>query len=191
MTAKAKNNTIARLYSSKTIAVAGMGRIVDVFKFAAGGGMLEEEVPVARFVRLADQLVTDEGVICCRLSGSVDAEGKPRLDLVMSGRLTLRCQRCLGGMDWKLAIETALLPVRAGQKVPEDELDNDEVDAIEVDGDSGLDVLSLVEDEIILALPIAPRHTDCGMPKVTETNGGVRRESPFAPLAGLRGKEML
>ncbi|MCL2161897.1 MAG: YceD family protein [Betaproteobacteria bacterium] len=166
-----------------------MSRIADVFRFAAVGGRLEEEVPVARLVRLADRLTADEGMVRWQLSGSVDAEGTPKLDLVMSGRLMLRCQRCLGGLDWELAVETALLPVRAGQDLPEDELDNDEVDAIEVDGDGGLDVLSLVEDEIILALPIAPRHADCGMPEATET--GVRRESPFAPLVGLRGKGIL
>jgi uncharacterized protein len=89
-----------------------------------------------------------------------------------------------------MAIEAALLPVRAGQDLPEDELENDEVDAVEVDGNDGFDVLSLVEDEIILALPIAPRHADCGMPKI-ETNGDVYGQSPFAALVGLRGKGIL
>jgi len=142
----------------------GVSRIADVFKFAAGGGMLKGEVPVARLDRVADQLATDEGVVCWQLSGSLDAGGKPRLGLAVSGCLTLRCQRCLGGLDWDLAIEVALLPVRAGQDLPEDDLENDEVDVVEVDGSGEFDVLSLVEDEIILALPIAPRHADCGMP---------------------------
>ncbi|MCL1860486.1 MAG: YceD family protein [Proteobacteria bacterium] len=172
---------------------AGLGapRIVDVFRFAANSGALEGEVPVARLGRLSDQLAADEGLVCWQLSGSLDAEGKPRLDLVMNGRLVLRCQRCLGGLDWNLAIRTALLPVRVGQNVPEDELENDEVDAVEVDGDDPFDVLSLVEDEIILALPIAPRHADCGMPEAVGTNGGARGQLPFASLAGLRGKGIL
>ena len=173
------------------IAGAGAGRIADVFRFAAGGGVLEGEVSAARLGRLSDQLAADEGVIGWRLSGSVDAESRSRLDLVVSGRLVLRCQRCLGGLDWDLAIETALLPVRAGQDLPEDELENDEVDSFEVDGDGGLDVLSLVEDEIILALPIAPRHADCRMPEGAGADGGVRRELPFAALADLRGKGIL
>jgi len=166
-----------------------MSRIADVFKFAAGGGVLEGKVAVACLDRLLDQLAGSEGEVCWELSGSIDAEGRPRLDLAVSGRLVLFCQRCLGGLDWELKIETALLPVRAGQDLPEDELENDKVDAVEVDGE--FDVLSLVEDEIILALPIAPRHADCGMPGEAGTNGGVRRESPFATLAGLRGKEIL
>ena len=169
----------------------GAGRIADVFKFAAGGGMLEGEVPVARLDRLTDQLAADEGVICWQLSGSLDVEGHPRLDLAVSGRLALRCQRCLSGLDWDLVIGTALLPVRAGQALPGDDLENDEIDVIEVDGSGEFDILSLVEDEIILALPIAPRHMDCGMPEAAGTNGGARSQKPFAALAGLRDKEIL
>jgi len=179
------------LCPNKAAAGVVMSRIADVFRFAAGGGALEGEMPVARLGRLLDQLVGNEGVICWRLSGCVDGEGRPRLDLAVSGRLMLCCQRCLSGMDWELAVRTALLPVRSGQDVPEDELENDETDAVEVDSDGGLDVLSLIEDEIILALPIAARHVDCGMPGATGTNGSARRESPFAALAGLRDKENL
>jgi uncharacterized protein len=170
---------------------AGLARITDVFRFAARGGVLEGEVPVARFSRLSDQLATSEGVVRWRISGSLGAENKPRLDLVASGRLELRCQRCLDGFDWDLAIEAALLPVRVGQNFPEDDLENDEVDVIEVSGDGEFDVLLRVEDEIILALPIAPRHADCGMPGVVGANGGAHEQSPFCALAGLRGKRIL
>ena len=171
--------------------IAEAHHIADVFKFAAGGSVLEGEVLVARLDRLSDQLVADEGVVHWQLSGSLDAEGKPRLDLAVSGRLVLRCQRCLEGFDWDLAVEAALLPVRAKQDFPGDDLENDEVDAVEVDGDGELDVLSLVEDEIILALPIVPRHADCRMPGVAGTHGGARGQSPFAALAGLRSKGIL
>lgn len=151
--------------------------------------MLEGRTPVARFFRLADLLAADSGLLRWRIEGSLDAESKPRLALAASGRLMLRCQRCLGDLDWELKIEAALLPVRAGQDVPEDELENDEADVIEVDGE--LDVLSLLEDEAILALPVAPRHADCVMPKVAEAGGDTRKQSPFAALAGLRGKGIL
>lgn len=173
--------------------IAGMGacRIADVFGFAAGGGTLEGEVPVARLIRLADQLAAIEGGVCWRLSGSLDTEGRPRLDLAVNGRLALLCQRCLGRLDWDLAIGTALLPVRAGQDLPEDDLEDDEADVLEVDGSGEFDVLSQVEDEIILALPIAPRHADCGMPEAEESDGSERGQKPFAALAGLRGKEIL
>lgn len=162
-----------------------MGRIADVFRFAAEGGGLGGEVPVAVFGRLADQLVGESGILRWRVEGSVDAGGEPRLEVRADGRLVLRCQRCLGELDWVLALETVLRPVRVGQELPEDELENDAFDAFEIDGE--VDVLSLVEDEILLALPIAPRHAECGTPEKSEPVD-ARRESPFAMLAGLRGK---
>ncbi|MDR2261626.1 MAG: YceD family protein [Azoarcus sp.] len=165
------------------IAGSAAGCVADVFGFAAEGRTLAGALPVALFGRLADQLANDEGAVRWRLAGRVDAEGKPRLDLEVSGRLVLRCQRCLAGLVWDLAVEAALWPVRAGRDLPGDELEDDEVDAIEIDGE--VDVLSLIEDEIILALPIAPRHEDCGMPRPADD--GSRGESPFAVLAGLRG----
>ncbi|MDR1063257.1 MAG: YceD family protein [Azoarcus sp.] len=160
-------------------------RIADVFRFAAEGGVLEGETPVAAFERLADRLADDGGAVRWRLAGRVDAEGRPWLGLGVTGRLVLLCQRCLEGLEWNLAVDAVLRPVRAGQVLPGDELDNDESDAIEVDGEA--DVLSLVEDEIILALPIAPRHEDCGVLRRPEADGEARGESPFGVLAGLRG----
>ncbi|MDR2093279.1 MAG: YceD family protein [Azoarcus sp.] len=160
-------------------------RIADVFRFAAEGGVLEGETPVASFGRLADWLADDVGAVRWRLAGRVDAEGGLRLDLNVTGRLVLLCQRCLEGMAWPLALDAALQPVRAGQVSPGDDPENDEFDVIEVDGD--VDVLSLVEDEIILALPIAPRHEDCGVSRRAETSGEACGESPFGVLVGLRG----
>jgi uncharacterized protein len=160
-------------------------RIADIFRFAAEGGVLEGETPVVAFKRLADRLADDGGAVRWRLAGRV-AESGPRLDLNVAGRLVLSCQRCLEGLAWNLALDAALQPVRTGQVLPEGELENDAFDAVELNGE--VDVLSLVEDEIILALPIAPRHKDCGVSRRTETDGGgAHGESPFGVLAGLRG----
>ncbi|MDR1463171.1 MAG: YceD family protein [Azoarcus sp.] len=161
-------------------------RITDVFRFAFDGSVLEGETPVAAFRRIADRLADNGGVVRWRLAGHIDAEGGPRLDLGVTGRLMLLCQRCLEGLEWNLTVDAVLRPVRAGQVLPDDELENDESDAIEVlDGEA--DVLSLVEDEIILALPIAPRHENCGASRLAEADGEARGESPFGVLAALRG----
>jgi len=160
--------------------------IADVFRFAREAGSRQGETQVADFERLQGLVASDVGAVRWELVGGVDADDKPMLKLTLRGRLRLQCQRCLGEMDWDLAVDSALMPVRAGQALPADELENDEFDAIEVDGE--LDVLSLVEDEIILALPIAPRHEDCGALRASGTDGAAHRESPFAALAGLQGK---
>lgn len=160
---------------------AKLGHIADVFKFAYEQRSLSGEVKVAAFERLSDLLTDNGGVLQYRIEGDVDVMRKPRLSLIVKGHLTLRCQRCLGGLGWDLMVSNALQPVRSGQEIPEEELEDDEVDAIEVDGD--LDVLSLLEDEIILALPLAPRHDECG---TAHPDGGAVKKSPFAVLSGLK-----
>ena len=166
---------------------ASSGKIADPFRFAAEARILKGEVAVAKFSRLVDSLVSTDGAINWSVEGSmfegvVSGQSDPRLKLRLDGTLNLRCQRCLGGLDWVLVVETVLQPVRVGQPIPDEELEDDEVDAIEVDGE--LDLLALIEDEILLALPIAPRHEQCEAPR---GGNGANEESPFAALASLRG----
>ncbi|WP_065340207.1 YceD family protein [Azoarcus olearius] len=156
--------------------------IADPFRFAVEARSLAGKVGVAALERLADALAGTEGDVEYRIAGSLDKQGKPRLQLIVKGCLELRCQRCLEGMSWALAVDRVLQPFRSGEEIPDEELEDDEVDAIEVE--SGLDVVGLVEDEILLALPIAPRHESCG-PAGQE--GADGKASPFAVLAGLRG----
>lgn len=159
--------------------------IPDPFRFAAEARTLEGVGAVADMLRLSDALASSVGQVSWRVEGSM-VEGveapEPRLRLTVEGELQLCCQRCLGGMAWPVQVDSVLQPVRSGQPIPEDELEDDEVDAIELDGE--LDVLALVEDEILLALPIAPRHQVCDAP---QPEGGTSKESPFAALASLRG----
>jgi uncharacterized protein len=155
--------------------------ISDPFKFAAEGRSLAGKVALARLERLADVLVDTDGEVAYRLVGEFGADRRYRLRLVATGLLRLSCQRCLGGIDWPLEIDTLLQLVRPGEPIPEEELEIDEFDAIEAGPD--MDVLALVEDEIVLAVPIAPRHENCDAPR---PSGGVKKESPFAALAKLR-----
>lgn len=140
---------------------------------------------MADLPRLADSLASTEGSLHWSLGGSMvdGVEGaEPRLRLQVKGELELLCQRCLGGLAWPVRLDTVLQPVRVGQPIPEDELEDDEVDAIEIEGE--LDVLALLEDEVLLAMPIAPRHEICQTPL---PSGATSKESPFAALASLRG----
>lgn len=170
---------------------ASHGRFrVDPFRFAAENRVAQGELPLAGLSRLGDVLFASEGGLRWKLSGftvqAVEAVGggaaaEPRLELEVGGQLELCCQRCLGSLEWPVVIHSLLHPVRAGEVIADEELEDDEVDAFEVDGD--LDVPSLIEDEVLLALPISPRHENCTPSSAGETS---TEESPFAALASLR-----
>lgn len=159
--------------------------IQDAHRFAAEARSLNGQVDVANLLRLADVLASTEGSITWNIEGSM-VQGvsgwEPRLRLRASGALNLCCQRCLGGMAWALGLERFFHPVRVGEPIPEEELEDETVDAIEIEAE--LDVVGLLEDEILLSLPVAPRHDNCEQPRPA---GGTVKESPFAALASLRG----
>jgi uncharacterized protein len=68
--------------------------------------------------------------------------------------------------------------VPEGAEMSQDELEDDTRDFLPVAG--GLDVAELVEDEILLALPVAPRHERCGLPGAADAGERIIR-SPGLP----------
>lgn len=70
----------------------------------------------------------------------------------------------------------------------EDELTQEEIEDDSKDfllAQKELDVMALIEDEIILALPSAPCHESCVMPMAGQKSAKI---SPFSVLTGLKGK---
>lgn len=136
---------------------------------------------MAELSRLAEVVVDAAGAVSYELVGEAGIGRSPALRFRASAVLQLCCQRCLNAMEWPLDRESVLELVKPGAPIPDDELENDEADAIEAVPD--MDVLALVEDELLLAVPLAPRHESCDPPRPL---GGADKESPFAALAKLR-----
>lgn len=155
--------------------------VLDGLAFAGEGGVIAGLVPIPAMPRLAEMLASPEGRLECRIEGQRDGEGKSWLKLGISGEVSLVCQRCLSALAWPLRLESRLLLVAPGQAWPEDELVEDSFDAIPAEKEMAL--LPLIEEEVLLALPIAPRHETCGpsAPVVVENE-----PSPFAALAKLK-----
>jgi len=105
------------------------------------------------------------------------------LQLEVSGSIPLACQRCLGAIPFEIDVNSLLELIPEGADMSQDELEDDTRDFLPVA--SELYVAELVEDEILLALPVAPRHEKCGFPGAADAG---ERVNPFATLAGLKGK---
>jgi uncharacterized protein len=157
------------------------GVVVDGLEFARLGRRLAGRMPVRGLPRLTDQLADDGGDIEWELRGTQDKEGKSFLELSVSGRLKLRCQRCLEGVDEVLAVRGRLLLVEPGQAWPDEELAEDGFDAVEAGKEMAL--APMVEEEVLLALPLAPMHDACEPPVPSRKE---HEPSPFAVLAKLK-----
>ena len=156
--------------------------IIDGYEFAAARACLNGVWPLADFARLRPSLLSDAGEIEYSLKGVSDAQDRPALQLTIRGALRLGCQRCLAPLEFPLRVDVilALAPSQA------------EIDALPVEaegpdwvvGGKGMEVHDLLEDELLLAVPYAPRHEHCA---VQARTGASASSSPFAELRGMLG----
>jgi len=96
----------------------------------------------------------------------------------------LRCQRCLGPVRFRLDAVRNFVLVPAGHALG-DPVDEPE-DTEQLHADPKLDVIALVEDEVILGMPMVADHEEgaCAAPSPHPESG--TRESPFKALATLK-----
>lgn len=154
--------------------------VIDGLDFARTGAKLQGALPVADFPRLRDALRTDEGTLHYELRGVPQEQGHPAISLKVDGALQFSCQRCLGALEYPMHIEV-LLQLAATQAEAEAEPLQAEGPELVVAGRQ-MPVRDLVEDELLLAIPLAPRHERCAG---REPQAARDAQSPFAGLRGL------
>ena len=115
--------------------------------------------------------------------------GEPQvwLHLQASAPVALQCQRCLQAVAQTLVVDRRLRFVRSETEAERlDETSEDDVLVLS----PRLDLHALVEDELILALPLVPRHDGpCPEPLPMPADDLADEEpapNPFAALAALR-----
>jgi uncharacterized protein len=153
--------------------------LIDGLQFARGAETLQGTLDSSRLSRLAELRCTVQD-LSYKLRGRTDAQGRCWLQVSAEGTLTLDCQRCLGPVTYPLALRSELLLAQSEQEIDAAEDDLDRVLA-----GAEMDVGRLVEDEVILALPMVPRHEQCG----ARTDGADSvdgRPLPFEGLAKLK-----
>ena len=116
------------------------------------------------------------------------ALGEIRIQGALTGEMGLQCQRCLQPMTWRFSLEPDVVLVDPSGPLP---ALGDAQEVLELGPDGLLRPAEFVEEEILLALPLAARHEDCRarLPHEFEAGGGDRdAENPFAVLQELRNK---
>jgi uncharacterized protein len=169
-------------------------RRLDMREFAKSGAELSGEWPLTGFERLREMLVADAADGPARAARwTVQGEsilvrgGAPQIWLRLRAdvELPLRCQRCLQPLIEPLHV------ARDFQFVTDEaaaaSLDNEAEHEVLVLSRE-LDLHELLEDELLLDLPLVPRHDTCPQPLVAvdDGQGGEPAPSPFAALAALR-----
>ena len=170
-------------------------RRLDVKGFAEDGATLRGQESVRDHERLMaeTQQRGAAAVVDWSASGELRNPGhvQPEIWLHLKGdaRMPLTCQRCLGAVDIDVDFERSFRFV-ADETAAAAEDDESEEDVLELS--RSFDLIALIEDEMLMALPLAPRHQHC--PETVQLSSADpdfeaaagRQENPFAVLGKLK-----
>jgi len=168
---------------------------IEPLRLARSQRLMQGCLPLSRMPRLAESLQDTAGDIKVEFEFNVDSSGISWLKGHLSGTLSLCCQRCMQNM--LLPIDTTFKLAMIESEAEIERL-GEEYEPL-ILGDSLVSVAELVEDELLLTLPIVPKHEmeDCHAVSVKDApleditaadNEPKQKKNPFAALADLKRK---
>ena len=116
---------------------------------------------------------------------SKDERGVIRITGDYRVKLKLLCQRCLEAMEITLSNPFNIGLVADGNEVPL----SDEFEQVAMEGRE-IALAPLIEDEVLLGLPMSPMHAREDCPAKEIRDGEREKSSPFAVLKNLKHDEM-
>ena len=161
---------------------------VDPRKLADRTTTLDGVVPLADLKRLCGALADNQGTVHVKFMFERDERNAVVFHSELEVDVKMVCQRCLEQVTLPIHSECDYAVVKEGantQSVPQG------YDVLEL-GEDPLDLLALVEEELLLALPIVPMHDpkDCQQPaghiEPESSEDEVTRSNPFSVLAQLK-----
>ena len=170
------------------------GRL-DVRSFAEAAAALSDDEPLRSYQRLHAELVDppEDLVVHWQAFGQsrsgVDGTLVPWLHLTAQTRVPLVCQRCLSPVDVDLQVDRWFRFV-ADEATAAQEDEEAEEDVLVASRDFNLH--GLVEDELLMEIPVTPRHEVCPQPMPLSAAdpefeaAEADRPNPFAVLGVLR-----
>ncbi len=137
--------------------IANGDRFIDRGESASGEVSLEQLPRLTDYV--PDDFATAETApLAWSMRGVRDSMGHRALEITVRGVVPVVCQRCLTPLLWPVDQQATVLIAKSQKELIElDETSDLEVVLCE----RGIDVQTLVEDELLLSLPFAPLHDVC------------------------------
>jgi uncharacterized protein len=181
----------------RTAMMAGRIGSAELTDLVARGATLDSSFPLSSLPRLASlgpgsggatETARQPESLSAHFTFQPGAEGFPRLHLVVDGVVPLVCQRCLELLELPVSVDVLLTMVSTDEQA---QALTEPFDTVLL-ADGELVPGQVVEDEVLAALPLAPKHADrgqCGLengPDDKLISGEMHR--PMAGLADLLGR---
>ena len=163
---------------------------IEPFSLAKKEMSVERSLPFDGMDRLSELVLAPQGEVAISLHFGIDPLRKRVMHGTVSADVVMRCERCLQDMQVKIIANVNVGLVKnhkQAKELPE------EYEPLLLESDEPISLSELAEDELILSLPIAPRHeskdTCIDMDEYrAEDEPQEEKKNPFAALAALKEK---
>jgi uncharacterized protein len=177
---------------------------IDLFEFARSGRQAAGVVRVSQLPRMLNEVPAEapdrdtaftwqaEGATQPELQDDGTEGPQPYLRLAIHGAAWLECQRCMTPYLQSFNVDATYRIVNTEAEAEEFPLDEDEVEVIV--GSRQFDLIDLIEEELLLSLPLVPKHEVCpdgdeAAADEAAEGGEPERPNPFAALESLKRGE--
>jgi len=166
---------------------------LDIKAFAASQGDLSGALDLHALPRLRTDCVGEAaGTVTWSAQGELRqaSDGQPAawMHLQATARVPLTCQRCLQTVMHPLEVDQSFRFVKdEATALAQDDASEEDLLVLSKD----FDLLALVEDELLMTLPLVPMHTSCQSEHAPtsdqdSTADADTKPNPFAVLATMR-----
>ncbi|PWK49282.1 YceD family protein [Pleionea mediterranea] len=158
---------------------------INPFKLAENAASTERTIAVSQLERFVKSLANDNGSIQAVVTGLIDEDRRKLLKCRLTGEVNMTCQTSFKVLPVTIEREVTFCPVMSEEAIA---AVPDEYEAFLYDTEE-LDLVNLIEDELILSLPLAvyspdsPEQLRFG-PEIVEQE--EKKPNPFAVLAQLK-----
>ncbi|MDO8653415.1 MAG: YceD family protein [Undibacterium sp.] len=173
--------------------------VIDAFSFSQLKERRDGSILISDLPRLSAECASTDGTLGWSLEGGTSKLGYPRLLLTVTGKVQLMCQRCLTSFAFNVNSVSELILAKNDEHADEIEalIEDDEIDVVV--GSKTFDIIDLIEDEALLAIPQSPKHAVCPdvvfdssdslvSPVAAIEAEASKKESPFAVLKKINGR---
>lgn len=166
---------------------------LEVTRLARQGAELAGKIQLARMPRLLASLESSDGQADVHLHFGVDEQGLAYVRGRVDADVRMVCQRCLQPLTLRVGADITLALVMNDAQAADLP---DEYEPLVVE-EGRVATTELVEDELLLALPIVPLHERDQCPAAEWLEGQApapepevrERSNPFAALSALKAKK--
>ncbi len=135
-------------------------QLIDYLRYSDARKIVEAEILLTDCTRLLDLVSPEsdlEQTISFKFEFGIDELANRFLKGQVKSQLKLTCQRCMKGLDYSIALDLALAFIKTKQQ--EQDIAG-LYDSYYIENKDPIDLYALVEDEVILSLPLIAKHQD-------------------------------